>query len=507
MRVRNASRIVPPYNHTDPMSSPRLNSTLRKATHSRYLAPSLLFLAIMVVALNAWFALNAVGRLLENEGWVQHTWQVLSELEHVMRTAKDAEASNRNYLLSGDEHALADYRANARDLPGEIDEVQALTIDNRSQQDRIVDLRQAAQRRLDLLASDAALRQNTRGTLPVTSIGNESGSEEMGALRAVAAAMEVEEERLLTTRTASTRAASARARFAIGLASALDFLLIILMFRYFAQERDLRLATQLQAEHLATSRAQIEANAAEIHELNVSLEERVRLRTAELETTNRELEAFSYSVSHDLRAPLRTIDGFSLALEEDYASAVDETGRDYIRRVRTGVQRMGQLIDALLQLSRITRAELVREQVDMTELAKAVAAELADAEPGRTIRFEIEEGLTALADAKLIRVAFENLLGNAVKFSGRVEQPVVQIGWDVAAKAWFVRDNGAGFDMYYADKLFGAFNRLHGDKDFKGSGIGLATVARVIRRHHGRIWADSTIDHGATFWFTLGSAP
>ncbi len=281
-------------------------------------------------------------------------------------------------------------------------------------------------------------------------------------------------------------------------------LLIVLMFRYFSRERSLRLETEQTAASLAIARVEVERRAAEVHELNVTLEERVRQRTAELEATNRELEAFSYSVSHDLRAPLRTIDGFSLALEEDYTEAVDATGRDYIKRVRTGVQRMGQLIDALLQLSRITRAEITRESVDLSALAVSVANNLNEEHPGRDLNITVEEGLTVDADPKLLRVALENLLGNAAKFTSKVERPDIHFGWDEEQKAFYVKDNGAGFDMYYASKLFNAFNRLHGDKDFKGSGIGLATVARVIHRHHGRIWADAAVNRGATFFFTVG---
>ena len=276
------------------------------------------------------------------------------------------------------------------------------------------------------------------------------------------------------------------------------------MLRYFVRERALRLAALDDAKRLAASRAIIEKNAAEIQALNATLEERVRQRTAELEATNRELEAFSYSVSHDLRAPLRTIDGFSLALAEDYTDAIDATGRDYISRVRAGVQRMGQLIDALLQLSRITRAEITRESVDLSALAELVVSNLPPEPRDGTIDFRIQPGLEVMADAKLVRVALENLLGNAAKFTSRLPLAVVEFGWDDEQNAWFIHDNGAGFDMNYAHKLFNAFNRLHGDKDFKGSGIGLATVARVVRRHHGTIWAASVVGHGATFWFTLG---
>ena len=326
----------------------------------------------------------------------------------------------------------------------------------------------------------------------------------MNHLRRLADESEAGERKLLATRIAEAKMSGQRTRGTLGLAASLDFLLIVLMFRYFNIERGMRLAAEDNAERLAIARAEAEAYAAQVEKLNATLEERVQQRTAELETTNRELEAFSYSVSHDLRAPLRTIDGFSLALEEDYVSAVDAVGRDYIKRVRGAVQRMGELIDALLELSRITRAAITREHFDLSQLARTVAGELQEQNRDREIVFKIQDHMEAEADPKLLRVALENLMGNAVKFSAKVAHAVIEFGWDGEQGAWFIRDNGAGFDMYYAEKLFNAFNRLHGDKDFKGSGIGLATVARVIRRHHGRIWADSIVDRGATFWFTLG---
>jgi signal transduction histidine kinase len=165
---------------------------------------------------------------------------------------------------------------------------------------------------------------------------------------------------------------------------------------------------------------------------------------------------------------------------------------------------MGTLIDALLQLSRITRAEIVREDFSISALAESVASEIREQNAERQLTFEIQPGLMVNADPRLTRVGLENMLGNAAKFTSKLEHARVEFGWDEEQKAWFIRDNGAGFDMTYSDKLFSAFNRLHGDRDFKGSGIGLATVARVIHRHHGRIWARSEINRGATFWFTLG---
>jgi signal transduction histidine kinase/CHASE3 domain sensor protein len=253
-----------------------------------------------------------------------------------------------------------------------------------------------------------------------------------------------------------------------------------------------------------TARRLAENAAAEVQMLNAELEERVRQRTVELEATNSELEAFSYSVSHDLRAPLRSVDGFSVALEEDYGDLLTGEGKHYLSRIRAGVQRMGQLIDALLQLSRITRAELVAEPVELSDLALEVAGELEQQNPGRQIEFVIEPGLRAEGDPRLLRAVFENMLGNAVKFTANVAEARVEFGYSPERGAYYVRDNGAGFDQQYAKKLFVAFQRLHGEKDFKGSGIGLATVARVIRRHHGTMSAEGTVGKGAAFWFTLG---
>ncbi|MGH9587972.1 MAG: sensor histidine kinase [Acidobacteriaceae bacterium] len=260
-----------------------------------------------------------------------------------------------------------------------------------------------------------------------------------------------------------------------------------------------------EARQLAEKNAELaEKNAEEVRSLNAELEERVQLRTSELEASNRELEAFSYSVSHDLRAPLRSVDGFSLALEEDFASAMNDEGLDYIRRIRAGVQKMGQLIDSLLQLSRITRADLIREHVDVSELANDVARDLRASHPGRNLTFRVEPGLEAEADPRLLRVALENLLGNAVKFTARKPEAIIEVGRSPETGEFFIRDNGAGYDMRYANKLFNAFQRLHGDRDFQGSGIGLATVSRVIHRHLGTIRTEGEVDQGATFWFTVG---
>ncbi len=236
-----------------------------------------------------------------------------------------------------------------------------------------------------------------------------------------------------------------------------------------------------------------------------SLEQRVVERTEQLVNSNAELEAFSYSVSHDLRAPLRGIEGFSQALVEDYGAVLDEQGRDYLQRVRNGAARMSELIDDLLALSRVSRSAMSNGPVDLSALATTVAQTLQAHTPQRPVSFEITPGLSARGDARLLRIVLENLLGNAWKFTRRQPQPRIEFGvkQQDGMPVYYVRDNGAGFDMAHVGKLFGAFERLHQAADFEGTGIGLATVRRVIQRHGGKVWAEGKPGQGATFYFTL----
>jgi light-regulated signal transduction histidine kinase (bacteriophytochrome) len=240
-----------------------------------------------------------------------------------------------------------------------------------------------------------------------------------------------------------------------------------------------------------------------IRELN----DRLDVSERRLRVVSSELEAFAYSVSHDLRTPLRSIDGFSQALVEDYAADLDDIGRDHLNRVRHAAQRMGELIDDLLALSRVTRAALNRRAIDISAIADAVADGFRSLDPQRAAEWRIAPGLSVEADPALVRVALDNLIGNAWKFTARANRPIIAFGVDQTTRgpAFYVADNGAGFDMAYADKLFGAFQRLHSTDDYPGTGIGLATVQRVIDKHGGRIWVDATPGQGATFYFTLGT--
>ncbi|MBI5361197.1 MAG: hypothetical protein HZA48_11525 [Planctomycetes bacterium] len=239
--------------------------------------------------------------------------------------------------------------------------------------------------------------------------------------------------------------------------------------------------------------------------LNKELEQRVIERTRLLESANKELEAFSYSVSHDLRAPLRSIDGFSQAILEDYSGKMEEECRSYLNRIRAASQRMAQLIDDILKLSRVTRVEMHSDSVDLSGICLSVAAELQKTANERKVEFVIKPGITVKGDSRLLHIAFENLLGNAWKFTSKREGARIEFGsmQKDGQPAYFIRDNGVGYDMAYSDKLFRAFQRLHTESEFPGTGIGLATVQRIINRHGGLVWSEGKIDEGAVFYLTL----
>jgi PAS domain S-box-containing protein len=274
------------------------------------------------------------------------------------------------------------------------------------------------------------------------------------------------------------------------------------------EEANGRLETELRQRRQAEEA--LRDSQQRIHRLNRDLQ----VRAAQLEAANQELESFCYSVSHDLRAPLRTIDGFSTALMEDYAEQLDAMAVDYLQRVRAATQRMAHLIDDLLSLSRVTRSEIRRTRVDLSALAQSIASELAHTAPDRQVEFSIQPDMKLKADAGMMRIVMENLLGNSWKFTSKHPNASIAVGMKAAEikaagidqpeeTVFFVRDDGAGFDMAYSDKLFGAFQRLHGMNEFEGTGIGLATVQRIIHRHGGRVWAEGAVEQGATFYFTL----
>jgi signal transduction histidine kinase len=457
--------------------------------------------AMLVVLLNTWFAIKTLRTLSDAQKWRAHTLEVLAHTEAVQREVSQGNSAVRAYLLTGSSVFVNKYIIARNAIDGEFVKVQELTGDNPEQQKRLDYLHERIAVKRAAMDAGIAMRKGATGPLdldilaPVLNESPDNGPSVSYCVQQI----EAEEQRLLADRTRETHNAQLLVWISFIGASVLDILLIAA-----AAELLIRV---LRDRHTLADRA------SEIAILNTDLERRVDLRTRELESSNKELEAFSYSVSHDLRAPLRTIDGFSLALQEDFADKLTSEGQDYINRVRAGVQRMGSLIDALLQLSRVSRTEIQHEDVDLSQLATLVFQELKSAEPNRSVTFTAKPGLHATGDSRLLRNVFENLIGNALKFTSRVDDQRIHFGsrpgeGETAGKTvYFIQDNGAGFDMQYVDRLFTAFQRLHGDRDFKGSGIGLATVSRIIRRHHGTIGATSEPGKGANFFFTLDDGP
>lgn len=250
---------------------------------------------------------------------------------------------------------------------------------------------------------------------------------------------------------------------------------------------------------------ELKRNQNTVRQLNLRLEERVKQRTSELEAANKEMESFTYSVSHDLRAPLRTIGGFSNILYEEYADQLDDQATHYLDRVRKGTQRMETLINDLLKLSRSTRGDLHRADFNLSDLCQEIASDYAQDRPERAVTLDIAPDITAYADKRFMRVVLENLINNAWKYSAHTPDPVIRFGTTFVnnEQTYYISDNGAGFDMTYASKLFAPFQRLHSARDFEGNGVGLATVQRVIHRHGGEVWAEAKVNEGATFYFTL----
>ncbi len=459
--------------------------------------------AVAIVLLNTWYAARALHTLIAAQFWYSHTLEVISQTETLLAQVRTAESSARGFVMTGLPALEEQYATSTREIHQSTENLQRLTIDNGSQQVRIAALNDGISAKLSKLETLLAVRRvQPQGAIDPALLAPvvQGAPDRMDRVQATVHEIEAEEQRLLTERTAYAASARRQVWGSFTLAFALDFPLLVSAF-------ELLVRAARDRERIAASAEEIAALNRQLTETNEELEDRVAQRTSELAQSNEELEAFSYSVSHDLRAPLRTIDGFSLALQEDFGGKLDEQGKDYINRVRNGVQRMGTLIDSLLQLSRVTRYEAQRERVDLSELATQVFHDLQSLTPERKVQWMAEPGLVAEADPRLMRVAFENLIGNALKFTARTDDARIEFGSSSqdGKTVYFVRDNGAGFDMKYVDRLFTAFQRLHGEREFKGSGIGLATVSRIIRRHHGSIWAEGEPGRGATFFFTLAA--
>jgi signal transduction histidine kinase len=424
----------------------------------------------------------------EGQRWAAHTYEVLDATRTLFSTLEDAETAARGYLLTGTDRYLAQYRAAVGAEPAARQALGRLTSGNAAQRSRLEALDGLIAARLERLAAGIRTRQ-TGGAEAAATVHGGEGAAYMERIRGALQAAEAEDRARLVQRAAAAEAEGSRMRWILGIGA--GSLLALLAIAGAVIERDIR------------SREKDRQAIAEQHEALARSENAAH---ALLEAANKEMAAFAYSVSHDLRAPLRGIDGWSRALAEDCGEQLDGRAREYLGRVRAETARLEGLIEEMLRLFRITQAEMNRNAVDLTALANAVASRLRERSPERDLDFAIASGLTASGDAGLLEIALTNLLDNAVKFTGPRRHARIEFGRQDCPpeEIFYVRDNGVGFDMAYAGMLFGAFQRLHKASEFPGAGIGLATTQRVIRRHGGRIWADAQPEKGAAFYFTIG---
>ena len=408
---------------------------------------------------------------------VEHTHVIIESLSDVSARLGEARSARRAYGLTGDITHRQTFEAAATSVPERIASIRELTRDSPTQQRRVTELEPLVDDRLGRLRAQLAIREATGQDPRLDDAQSLANGLLDDAIRRVLSDMTIDERNLLAVREEASHARFSQSQSVSAVSASFAILLLFMAFWLVIRE-----ARQRKLAEAATLRA-----------------------LAEAKTLNSELESFSYSVSHDLRAPLRAIDGFSQAILEDSAHVLDDVSKTHLSRVRVATQRMGQLIDDILGLARVAREKVAVEDADLTAIARASIDDLLEANRERKIEVTIAPNLVDHADSRLLRVAFDNLLGNAFKFTAKRALAHIDVGMrdEDGEVTYYVRDDGVGFDARYADKLFGAFQRLHDARDFPGTGIGLATVQRIIRRHGGRLWAESEVGRGATFFFTL----
>ncbi len=431
-------------------------------------------IGLALVAVLGVFAVRSAREAMTAVASVERSHSMIEAVDATGARLGEAKSLRRAYGVTGNASYKSEYRDALGALAASLATIRTLVSDDPTQANRLAEVVPMFEERIGRLEQQMAKRDALGKDLPPDDAQSLANGQLDDKIRRLTSEMIVEERDELATREASSARTFATAEI-VGAASAICAL-AALALAFAIVKRESRERRRAEAETATALQAS--------------------------EALNQELEAFSYSVSHDLRSPLRAIDGFSLAVLEDSGDKLDADGKGHLERVRAATQRMGQLIDDLLELSRVARAPMQLETVDLSAMTATVMAELRETEPARDVAVTIAPALATRGDPRLVRVLLDNLLGNAFKFTGKREGATIEIG--AKAGAFFVRDNGAGFDPAYAEKLFGAFQRLHDAREFAGTGIGLATVQRIVRRHGGRVWAVGEPDKGATFSFTLG---
>ena len=425
------------------------------------------FLAVLAICYRSLLQIDA------DEYWEIHSYQVTEKINVVLSNLENIETGTRGFVITGDESFLQPYTSGLADVHKSFQALQSLTADNTLQQKSLTEMQPLIDAKIAQSDENISLRRNQGFVVSEASVITGKGKLIMDSIRVIVAKMQKEESRLLLMRTNDLIRINSITELIIiwgGIIGLLFYLLISFVINKFV-------IGEIVQKPL--------------------LEEALK--------ANKEMEAFSYSVSHDLRAPLRAIDGFTQMLVEDHGEKLDDEGKRISSIIRASTVQMGKLIDDLLSFSRLGRKEIAKNVVSMKTLVNDLYTELKKTVPERNIEFIVKEIPDAKADVDMMRVVWTNLLSNALKFTGKKEKAVIEVGNtdgnDITT--YFVKDNGAGFDMKYVAKLFGVFQRLHSTEEFEGTGIGLANVKRIVERHGGKVWAEGEIGEGATIYFTL----
>jgi signal transduction histidine kinase len=438
-------------------------------------------LALVLLLALFYITYHRTSQFLESARWVDHTYKVIIQINNVISELKDAETAQRGYLLTSNEEFLIPYRQAVINLPEQIKQLRQLTKDNPVQYDSILKVEGVIALRLTQLKKSIEQQrlQDNVANKDLFIAALEEGKSVMDEIRSQVRNISFNEEQLLAQRARIVEIEASYTRYWILFGNLAIFSLLLTSFVIITREVKKRIEAQSNAEKVA----------------------------AQLEVTNKELESFSYSVSHDLRSPLRAIDGYSRIFEEDYSSILDSEGLRLLGVVRANSKRMGRLIDDLLSFARSGRKDLVAEEIDMHGLVDEAWSEVQVDNLNPRLEFRNNVQSLVLGDRALIKQVLINLLSNAVKYSSLKDKPVIEISSQVEGRetVHYVKDNGVGFDMTYAHKLFGVFQRLHTNDEFPGTGVGLAIVQRIIVRHGGFVKAESQLGVGSTFSFSLPS--
>lgn len=459
---------------------------------------ALLSAALLTLIFVVWVFLNDSARYKRLDQAGEHLHQIIDTAQAALSALSDAETGQRGFIITGRDSYLEPYRVGIRALDNAVDLLTRLVAGNAALAADIQEMATLASRKKGELAYIIQIYRSESPEAARQRVLEGRGKVYMDQFRELTTKIVKSQEAAHRVNTSELMALGDSTRWKLVLAAAVLFL--------FTLAGTVLLAREIGHEHRTAAR--LDVSQRKYRDLAATLEHQVELRTESLRQVNDELTAFSYSVSHDLRAPLRSIDGFSQIILEDYGVRLDEPGRNMLERIRAAARHMSELIQSLLELSRVTRLEPERQLISLSEISRAALDALATNDPQRHVDVHIAPALIAHADPQLIRVVMNNLLANAWKFTSHAPEPRIEVGKTErdGKTTYFVRDNGAGFDAEHADRLFTPFQRFHSEKDFDGTGIGLATVQRVIHRHGGRIWAESRPGEGATFHFTVQGA-